>query len=394
MRMLEAIRVLLAELGGKGGTGDADRAIPGLRRIDQLRGFLSRGNGRQESWRGAAPQANAPTHQPVLARQPSAASVSSTVTPDVDRFSRLRSTVGVISTPKVMAKTPSVMASPFLPHSPNPSSQHAGESAPAEVDMLDVGMSHFDQDFADLELSALGEEKLGGYISPPTRSSCELNISAFSDESQNKLSAYKSSPAPSRGKSPKPVGRSEWESPGLELQVSHTSKEVVAAMDSVEAAFKRKQLRLAEGSGGLGSLLGKDVKGFRKDVAQSLLRDLAVMCGSTPLRRWLQRFCPVSAPENEKEVLVLDVEHALLLLGGLALELRVVDDSVRGDGELIELARLLRLLADGRSSVRLWDLAVLLEDAWLQKECPALLLPLSRCRHAIMHQVTLRHRLL
>lgn len=64
-----------------------------------------------------------------------------------------------------------------------------------------------------------------------------------------------------------------------------------------------------------------------------------------------------------------------------------------GDLELREVAGLLQLLSAGGGAVRLWDVAVLLEDVWLCDQRPSLLLPLAACRHAVMHQVrALHHR--
>ena len=93
----------------------------------------------------------------------------------------------------------------------------------------------------------------------------------------------------------------------------------------------------------------------------------------------------------------MEASTAVRLLGGLAVELQIVDSSSSGTTILRELASLVRLLAsssrlasvkEGTPVIRLWDLATLLEDAWLRKESPSLLTSLAKCRLALMRQVS------
>ena len=371
-RMLDAIRVLLAELGQGQSQGPVQL---GMQKIGQLKGFLSRLPGAQDR-RGLS---DAKKHL----KEDVSKVVSAQQTPDSLRFARLRSEAA--REHSVLQPLPQTSAQKQLASS-TVSSSKGQTVSPLPLRFEEIGMKHFDQDQA--ALAGIG------FVSPPSRSSVDLDVSAFSDD----LQPLSMSPSfsPSNRTTPgqhhderEGVPHGDIELPLaslLSVHISSTPKDSLRAMEFIEASLRKKTLQLD-----MGGLLTADLSIYERKKAQEVLCTLSMSCGSTPLRRWLQRFCPVTNEckgEREREVLVLDIEQLVQLLGGLAEELQPSGSTTE---KLRELACLLRLLAPGQSQgdrgmVRLWDIAVLLEDDWLKRECPALLLPLATCRHAVMLQ--------
>lgn len=194
----------------------------------------------------------------------------------------------------------------------------------------------------------------------------------------------------------------------IHVTLAAATPTAIAAMRAAGSRFHQNMCRTREV---VNAALCAEVAAFDKPAALRVLHAVGEQCSPGPLRAWLQGYCPQLShpPHHELQPLPVEVElcmsteNAALLLSDLALELKVVDlTSGEGRADVLHLCLLLRLLAagsdlrvdnvlletasEGEPAVRVTDVWVLAEEAWLARRAPAgtrLLRLASRARAAV-----------